>query len=142
MNLLDVTDPGNTPTVTLDPQPGVTSEVGPIPGGGSLVWRLRGDEPGRYTLRFDVAGAAVEKELVVSDRLERVSAVRTASAWTTQLLHPAESRLPSDLPITSIEILYPVVDSYIYGADYWVLYFFVISMLAALVVKPVFGVKF
>ncbi len=126
----------------LEPNPGAIVEVGPVPGAGDVVWRIRGGEPGRHTLRFDLDGRIVEKQLVVGRRFQRVSAIRPGRNWTTQLLHPVEPMLPVDSPAQSIEILYPSVDSWIYGADYWVLYFFVISMLVALVLRPVFKVRF
>ena len=128
--------------VTLEPSMGIDIEVGPIPGDGDLVWRVRAAEPGRHTLQFRVGDQTIEKELVVGTGCERVSATRTASAWATQLLHPAEPRLPSDLPISAIAIAYPSVDSIIHGANYWVIYLFVISMATALILKPLFKVRF
>ena len=128
--------------VALEPNEGAVVEVGPIPGGGEWVWRIRGGEPGRHVLRFRVDDRVIEKELVVGSGFQRVSAIRVGSHWTTQLLHPAERRLETDAPVASIEILYSGVDSWIHGADYWVLTFFVISMLAALALKPLFKVRF
>ena len=129
-------------SATLLPHPGVVVEVGPVAGEDSLVWRVRGGEAGRHTIRFQVDNVVVDKEFVVGDGFERVSAAHPASCWTAQLLHPAEPRLPGSTPVESIEILYPHVESWIYGADYWILYFFVISMLTALVFKPLFKVRF
>ena len=73
---------------------------------------------------------------------QRVSAVRTGRDWTAQLFHPSERMLPKGCPVQSIEIEYDGVDSWVSGADWWVLYFFVISMLAALILKPLFKVRF
>ncbi|MGB2985298.1 MAG: hypothetical protein WBE26_05395 [Phycisphaerae bacterium] len=134
--------------VEIEPTPGVVVEVGPVPGGGELVWRVRGGEPGRHTLRVIVGdnptgdGHAIEKELVIGSGFQRVSAVRAGSDWIAQLLHPVERRLPDTGPARSIEILYPGVDSWIYGANWWVLYFFVVSMITALIFKPLFKVRF
>jgi hypothetical protein len=63
------------------------------------------------------------------------------AVWT-QLLNPAERLLPRAAGLASIRIDYPGVDSHIYSADWWVLTFFVISMLTALVFKPLFKVRF
>jgi hypothetical protein len=133
--------------VTLQPDSGVVVELGPtpaqpVPPKNALVWRVRGGEPGRHTLRIDVGDRVLDKELVVSDRFERVSAVHPGHSWTDQLLHPAERRLSASGPVDSIEILYPYVDSWISGADYWILTFFIISMATALIFKPVFKVRF
>lgn len=133
---------GSNPPVELAPSPGLAVEVGPVPGGGELVWRVRAQRPGHHTLRFSVNGGVIEKELVVGESLERVSAARVGSDWTAQLFHPLERRLPSSSPAASIEILYPGIDSWIHGSNWWVLHFFVVSMLTALVFKPVFKVRF
>ena len=126
----------------IEPGPGLVVEAGPVPGGGETVWRIRGGESGRHTIRFQVGSATVEKELVVSDAFQRVSAQRPGSRWTARLLHPTEPPLPAGGPVKSIEIGYPGVDSWIYGADWWVAYFLVVSLLFAVVVKPLFKVTF
>ncbi len=137
--------------VTLEPNPGIVVEVGPVPTKTEFAWRIRGGQPGRHMLRFhvdsernsqSVENTVIEKEIVVGDAFERVSAERAAGRWTTQLLHPAEHALPADSPVQAIEILYPGRESWVYGANYWVLSFFVISMAFALVFKPVFKVRF
>lgn len=136
--------PGQTelPAVALEPNSGAVVEAGPVAGGGELVWRVRGGEPGRHLLRFDVDGKTAEKELVVGTKFERVSAERIASRWTSQILHPTEQRLPAGGPVEAITVQYASVQSYIYGADWWILYFFVVSMVFALLLKPVFKVRF
>jgi hypothetical protein len=132
----------NHPDVQLEPSAGLLVEVGPVPGGGRLVWRVRGGTPGRHSLRFRVADDIIEKELVVGSDFQRISAARVGRDWTAQLFHPAERTLPSTSAVKSIEVLYVGVDSWIYGANWWLLYFFVISMLTALVFKPLFKVRF
>ena len=131
-----------TPDVKLEACPGLTDVVGPVAGEGELVWRARAGELGRYMLRFDADGTVVEKELVVGEGLQRVSAERPGRRWTAQILHPAESPLPSDSAVKSIAISYAGVDSWIYGANWWILYFFVISMVSALLMLPFFKVRF
>lgn len=130
------------PAAELEPSPGITESVGPVPGGGELVWRIRAGQPGRYTLRLNVGGHEVEKELVVGEGLQRVSAVRPGHRWTTQILHPVEAPLPTDWPAESVEVLYADIDSWACGTDTWVVYFFVVSMISALLLKPFFRVRF
>ncbi len=121
---------------------GVDVEAGPVPGGGMVVWRLSGQTPGRYVLVFDVGGERVTKELVVGDGLHRVSALRPGSSWLDRMLHPVERPIDEATGVRSIEITYPSADSYVCGADWWVAYFFVVSMAVALIFKPAFNVKF
>jgi hypothetical protein len=127
---------------TLEPSPGVVDSVGPVPGDGELVWRIEAGEPGRHTLRFHVGEATIEKELVIGPPFERVSARRPGSHWTAQLLHPAERPLASEGPVQNIVLDYPGVHSYMVGENWWVLTFFVISMAAALLLKPIFKTRF
>ena len=130
------------PTVELEAGDGVRVEAGPLAGEIDVAWRLRGEAQGRHSLRFVAGGVAIEKELVVDDGFDRVSALRPGPVWTDQLLHPVERPIDGNAAIRSISIEYPSVDSYIYGANYWVLYFFIVSMAVALILKPVFKVKF
>jgi len=129
-------------TVTLDASAGIAAEVGPLAGDRDFVWRIRAAQPGRHTLRIKIDGQELEKELVVGAAGQRVSALRPADRWIDQLFHPNESRLPIASGVQSIEIEYPSPTSWISGADYLVLTFFVISMLAALILAPVFRVRF
>lgn len=133
---------GKSVNATIEPHPGLVIEVGPVPGGDVCVWRVRGGAPGRHTLQFHVSGETIEKELVVGDAFERVSAVRPSGRWTEQLFHPVERRIAAHSAVRSIEILYPAVDSWVYGADYWVVTFFIVSMIVALLLAPVFKVRF
>ncbi len=128
--------------IVLAPNAGLTIEAGPVPGGGEVVWRVRGGEPGRHTLQFRVRGAVVEKELVVGDGSQRVSAKRPGASWTTQLLHPAEAPLPPDSPARSVEIDLAGSHSRISGQNYWVLTFCVVSLVVAFIFRPFFGVRF
>ena len=125
----------------LEDNPGVAEALGPVPGGGELVWRIVAGEKGRHTLRFAVNDAVVEKELIVGDPFTRVSAERPGWVWTTQILHPVESPISSDAPVNRIEIQYGGVDSWIYGPNMWILTFFVVSMVFALIFKPIFKVR-
>ena len=68
--------PAPLPLVPGHEAAGIVAEVGPVPGGGELVWRVRGGEPGRHTLQFRVDGETVEKEVVVGAGFQRVSALR------------------------------------------------------------------
>ena len=78
----------------------------------------------------------------MGDLFERVSADRPARRWTAMLLHPTEPPLPTNAPVELIQIFYPNVSSRIYGSNYWILYFFVVSMISALIFKPFFKVTF
>jgi len=127
--------------VTFDAPKGIEVEVGPLPGLSDLAWKVRADAPGRHVLTIHVDGSPVEKEVVVGE-VGRVNPLRPGPRWTDQLLYPAETRLPALGQVRFISLEYPPRDSWFYGSDYWALWFFVISMAAALILAPVFKVKF
>ena len=129
-------------SVSLEPHPGIAVEVDSIPGGGQIVWRIRATLAGRHQLRFHVGAQTITKELVVSQRFERVSARRVGPDWTEQMLHPAEDMLPDDTGIQAIEVLYPGSSSWFHGPNWWIATFFLVSMGTAIVLKPIFRVRF
>ena len=133
---------GAKPQVVLQPNPGLRIEAGPVPGDDDLVWRVRAEQPGRHELRFEVDGVAFTKELVVGQPGERVSAIRPGQRWTSMILHPVEPPLPGDSPVTTIEVQYPSTHSIISGSGYWLLTYFVVSMLAAILTGRSRGIRF
>jgi hypothetical protein len=145
--LLKIQFPSASPisgSATLDPPSGIGVEVGPIADDDDVSWRLRALQPGRYLIPIKVDVASVEKELVVGSSIQRVSPVRPRSRWTAQLLYPIEPVISSDAmhPVDRVEIVYPELKSKIYGSGYWVLTFFIVSMLTAILFKPLFQVRF
>lgn len=125
----------------LDAPPGVALEVDGVPGAGTVVWRLRALADGRHTLRLIANGQALEKELVIGPPHARVSAMRPGGHWLDRLLHPAEPPLPPAAGVTGIEVRYPGIEGWLSGSNSWVIFFFVASMLAALVCMPLMNVR-
>lgn len=107
-----------------------------------VEWYVRGTEPGVYTLRFNGQGQPVTKRLTVGDTQDRVSPKRPGPGFLDRLLYPAEAPFGAHSVIQSISINYPQRESWFSGADWWVVWFLVLSIVAALILKPVLGVKF
>lgn len=128
--------------IILMPNDALAIEVDAIPGGGTITWRVRAVLSGRHQLVFRVGEQTITKEWVVSESFARVNPIRSQPGWVNQLLYPAESTLPADSRMASIEIDYPESDSWFHGANWWVITFFILSMAAALILKPLFRVKF
>ncbi len=112
------------------------------PGGGKVFWNVQGTEPGQYTLVLDCQGRSFTKRLTVGAACDRVSPQRPGPSFWSRLLYPAETPFPADSIIQSISIDYPRRDSWFCGADWWILWFLVLSIVAALIFKPLLGVKF
>lgn len=131
------------PEVRLEPTSAIETTLGPVRVRSErlLCWGIRARENGLHRLAFTVAGKTIEKELAVGDGFMRTSPLRPEWNWTDALLYPWEKPFPPDSPIQSIEIEYPTRDSWTSGSDSWVVYWFVASMLAALVFRRVFNVN-
>lgn len=143
---IDWQDPARPPPgpMALQSSTGVEVELGPLPGPADAVFRLRAVAEGDYQLQFTCGERGCEhaKEVIVAEGLERVSPLRSAKDWTSQLLHPIEPSLPTDGPVRAIRVDYPTREGWFSGTDSWVISLFVISILAAFLFRPLFRVTF
>lgn len=89
-----------------------------------------------------------EKQLVVRNDADAsvltfVSPMRPGTSFWDRLLYPGEPAFGADSPIQKIEIRYQSRANTIFGLKiHWVITFFVVSILAALAVKPFVRVQF
>ncbi len=124
--------------VRLEPSDAVETMIGPlrVPAEQAAYWSVKAKTDGRHTLRFRAGQETFDKELVVGDGFARTSLMRPGWNWSEMLLHPAESPFSSDSVVQSIAIEYPGRTSWTSGADTWLAYWFVTSMIAAFVGRP------
>jgi hypothetical protein len=122
------------PDVRLRPTNAADVAVGPVRvlSQREVCWRIQAREGGRHRLVFDVDGRACEKELAVGDGFMRVSTLRPGWDWSEILLYPGEEPFRPGSPVRSIAIDYPGRSSWTSGSDWWVIYWFAVSMVAAL----------
>jgi len=109
---------------------------------GQVYWRVRADEPGDHVFQITVGGEVYEKGWAVGGGPRKIPVKRLRSAEA--LLYPAEAAIPSSAPIVSIEMQTPVRSLAYFpdGEGGILLWSFAVSILAALALKPVFGVTF
>lgn len=105
-------------------------------------WAIRATQPGVYTLALACKGNSVTKSFAVGEKQDRVSPKRPGPGLLDKLIYPAESPFGRDSTIQSISIAYPPRDSWFCGADWWIVWFLILSIVAALILKPVLRVKF
>jgi hypothetical protein len=133
--------------VELEAPEGVEVETPPvrITDGGQVAWRVRAAQPGRHTLRVRVGdAAAAESTLVVNAGDARWSAVpqRSTSELVTAVLYPGDRPIPPGGPVKTIETTYPPLRVGMLGFEWsWVVWFFVLSMIAGFALKGVLGVE-
>ena len=122
------------PAVSLQPTDKVGVEVGPVRvrSKREVCWKISARAEGSHQLVFQVGDQSTTKELAIGDGLMRVSKERPGWDWPAILLNPAEQPFRPGHPVRSIEIDYPHRSSWTSGADSWVIYWFIVSMAAAL----------
>jgi hypothetical protein len=130
------------PEVTLRPTDAVETTVGPVRvlSKREVCWNIKARESGTHRLAFQVDGRTVNKELAVGDGYLRVSARRPAWVWSEALMYPAEGPLSPDSAVRSIEIAYPERPSWVSGTDWWVVFWFGVSLAVAFCFRRVLGV--
>lgn len=140
-------------SLTLDPVPGLTVEkFWRSADSKEAWWKVRCEQPGKHTLTVRAGDAAVTKSLPVGEYrsiTDAISPKRTSfykGALDNTLMLPWESPPQADSPVRAIEISgimesaapdvlpIPLVGN-------WILYFLIVSIVFALIVKPVFNVR-
>jgi uncharacterized membrane protein (DUF106 family) len=132
------------PEATLTAPAGVVVETPALwmPSTREVAWRIRAEREGDYALALDLAGApATTKSLRVSRDVVRRSPLRVDGGFWDQLLHPAESPLPSSSPFRAVRVTYPTTDVDFFGLRlHWMIPFFGLSLVFAFALKGVFKV--
>jgi hypothetical protein len=130
------------PSVSLEPTDAVEVILGPVRvrSKREVCWNLVARATGSHRLVFQVGGQRTSKELAIGDGLMRISKERPGWDWSAILLNPGEKPFRPADPVRSIEIDYPTRPSWTSGTDSWVVYWFVISMVAALCFRRAFNV--
>jgi hypothetical protein len=134
---------GSWPAVSLGPTEAVEVVAGPVRvrKDHEVCWNVKARANGGHRLLFQVGEQTFAKELAIGDGMMRVSTERPGWDWSRILLNPWEEPFRPGEPVRSIAVEYPERSSWTSGSGYWVIYWFVISMIAALCFKGVFKVN-
>ena len=114
----------------------VDTEALRIPAQNEADWRLRATQEGAGWVDVSFGGITTRKDVVSGKRLLKVSDRRTRPNLQEELLHPAEAPFAADSLIERIDIQYPARQLLIGQTEVdWLVAFFVISVVAGLVLK-------
>jgi uncharacterized membrane protein (DUF106 family) len=129
--------------VSIEPTTAIDIISGPVRifSSKEVNWKIKGCENGYHRLVFLMDGQKFEKELAVGNGFMRVSIKRPAWNWAEILLHPMEKPFRPDSLVQSITVNYPHGSSITSGTDWWLVYFFIASMVFALIFKPLLKVR-
>lgn len=134
---------GEWPAISLADTQDVRVVSGPVRlfSRSEVYWELEPLESGTHELFFKIGDQAYAKTFSAGTGFMRLSPVRPgASDLFDVLLFPLETPL-SGGDVRSIQIDYPDRISKIYGTDWWILYFCIISMIFALLAKPFIKIR-
>lgn len=106
-----------------------------------IFWKIKALEEGYQKITFSVDNQQIEKQLAVGVGFMKISPKKPAWNWADIMLYPTEKPFASDSAVKSISIIYPERVSKTSGADWWIVYFFIASMVFALIFKPFLKVK-
>lgn len=112
----------------------------------TVYWRLGLREPTDGPLTIKAGYHSIEKSFIGTDdtdRLCNVSPRRPGTGFFDRLIYPAEPGFGGDSPVQSVDLRYPARSTPIFGIDMpWWGTFFIVSMLAAICVRPFLKVQF
>ena len=97
-----------------------------------VCWNVKAREARQPSAGIPGRRPVHTKEIAVGDGFMRVSRLRPGWDWLSILLNPWEPPFRPGDPVRSIEIDYPERSSWTCGTDSWVIYWFAVSMVAAL----------
>ncbi len=134
---------GRWPTVTIEPTPVAEVTIGPVRvfSRREICWEIKALENGKHCITLDVDRRQIEKDLVIGNGFMRVSSTRPAWNWANILMNPAEEPFAPDSIVQSVTIDYPDRLSRTSGADWWLIYFFIASMVFAFISRPFLKVR-
>jgi uncharacterized membrane protein (DUF106 family) len=105
-------------------------------------WRIKADRQGTFELEFGLSSGVTTKQLVVDNKVARLSAKRVSKSLLQQLLYPAEKSIPDYVGIDYIEITYPAITYTVFGwSIHWLVIFFAVSIVAGFMLKGFFRVE-
>ena len=109
----------------------------------SVSWHIRAETEGIHTIEITNGHETFTKVLTVGRKGDRVCPVRPGSGFLDNLLYPAEKPFASSSLVRSIRLVpYPEHDGWYAAADWWLVWFLVVSIALALVFKPILKVRF
>ena len=129
--------------VKLRSLPGAKIIAGPVTAidKNEINFNVQATEVGTHEIIFQIADQIFTKEMVVGEGLVRISPLKPGADIGKMLMYPDEKPFAADSPVKSISLDYPDRISMTSGTDWWIVYFFVMSLVVALIFKPMLKVK-
>lgn len=114
-----------------------------IEGEREIDWRIKARENGLHSLTLTVGGQKLSKSVIVGQKpLVKISQAKVRRNFIAELFNPGEAPLPGNLPLKSVEVLYPNKNMNLFGwRIYWLIVYFALSIIFGFAFKGVFKVE-
>jgi uncharacterized membrane protein (DUF106 family) len=129
--------------IELVTQSGIETTTGPVRVSSKhfVCWKIRPTSSGTHELVFRIGEQSYRKQLATGDGYMPTSLKRPAWSVADILMHPRESPFARDSMVQSIDVAFPERESWTTGSSTWLIYWFVMSMIAAFAAKPILKVN-
>ena len=109
-----------------------------------VVWRVKADGAATGTMKIDVAGESIEKEVAAAGGgLVQVSPKRLKTGFWEKVYYPYETSLPADKRFSEIRVTYPQGQIKIFGMEMnWLIILLIASIVFGFALKKPFKVEF
>jgi hypothetical protein len=113
-----------------------------IPTANEIDWRIRVLRPGVHVVSVEVNGHRVDKQVVVDERLARVTPSRVTSPFWQLLVNPAEAGIPAPSAIERVDVQYPAGSVTVFGwQTHWLVYFLIVCLVFVFLLRRPLGVE-
>ncbi|MBZ5527770.1 MAG: hypothetical protein LAN71_07720 [Acidobacteriia bacterium] len=132
------------PEVSLRLPPGLVQQAPPvrIAAEREVDWRLRAEQPGVSEILLRAGDSEATKRIVAGDEFTRITPVRESGGLWARMLNPGEASLPAGGAVERMEIEYPARVFHLWGWEVdWLVPYLALTLLAALLLKGVFGTE-
>ena len=113
-----------------------------IPSKREITWRVRPLSSGQHQMTVRVNEEILVASFIAGGQWGKTPQRLTGKSAIDLLLYPGTNPIPSQNPIESVEITYPLLDLRAFGWNvHWLVAFFVLSMVFGFTFKEVLGVE-
>ncbi len=123
---------------------GLSIETPPlrIDGGKETYWRIRAEREGIFKLGFQSRDMEVEKKVLVSGEVTRLSSETLKSGIINSFFYPGEPSLPGGTDLESVLVTYPHAKINFFGWNiHWLILFFIFTLGFGFILMRPFNVR-
>ncbi len=110
---------------------------------GEVNWRISSRKSGLHHINIIIAGKKISKTISTDTKpLSKLSPIKRRKNFVDELFYPVEAPIAKDIPVKSIEILYPSKSMDLLGFNiHWLIAYFALSIIIGFSLKGIFKVE-